>query len=251
MNSIPEAAAIPPALPRFEDGFINMQELLRALAESVVNEIMSAEADQLCDATGNSRNGYRERRLVTCVGTLTLRIPKLRVGSFFPDDVIEVMAHEPKICKYLDIPFQHISDAQLKAMKRRHTKADAYRLVERLRAAVPDIALRTTLLVGYPGETEADFAELLQFVDDVRFDRLGVFAYSEEEGTYSALHLKDDVPDEVKRRRVERIMERQKAISTTTSAAWGVPSAWWSTRGRATITSAARSTIRPRSTRNC
>ena len=89
MNSIPEAAAIPPALPRFEDGFINMQELLRALAESVVNEIMSAEADQLCDATGNSRNGYRERRLVTCVGTLTLRIPKLRVGSFFPDDVIE------------------------------------------------------------------------------------------------------------------------------------------------------------------
>ena len=131
----------------------------------------------------------------------------------FPDDVIEVMAHEPKICKYLDIPFQHISDAQLKAMKRRHTKADAYRLVEWLRAAVPDIALRTTLLVGYPGETEADFAELLQFVDDVRFDRLGVFAYSEEEGTYSALHLKDDVPDEVKRRRVERIMERQKAIS--------------------------------------
>ena len=78
---------------------------------------------------------------------------------------------------------------------------------------MPDIALRTTLLVGYPGETEADFAELLQFVDDVRFDRLGVFAYSEEEGTYSALHLKDDVPDEVKRRRVERIMERQKAIS--------------------------------------
>ena len=91
----------------------------------------------------------------------------------FPDDVIEVMAHEPKICKYLDIPFQHISDAQLKAMKRRHTKADAYRLVERLRAAVPDIALRTTLLVGYPGETEADFAELLQFVDDVRFETNG------------------------------------------------------------------------------
>lgn len=89
MNSIPEAAAIPTALPRFEDGFINMRELLRALAESVVNEIMSAEADQLCDATGNSRNGYRERRLAACVGTLTLRIPKPRVGSLFPDDVIE------------------------------------------------------------------------------------------------------------------------------------------------------------------
>ena len=131
----------------------------------------------------------------------------------FPDDVIDVMARERKICKYLDIPFQHISDAQLKAMKRRHTKADAYRLVERLRAAVPDSALRTTLLTGYPGETEADFEELLQFVHDVRFDRLGVFAYSEEEGTYSALHLTDDVPDAVKQRRVERIMELQKGIS--------------------------------------
>ena len=77
------------AIPRFEDGFASMQELLRQLAESIVNEIMSAEADQLCEATGNSRNGYRERRLVTCVGTLTLWIPKLRVGSFFPDDVLE------------------------------------------------------------------------------------------------------------------------------------------------------------------
>ena len=84
--AMPEAAL---AMPRFEDGFVNMQELLRQLAESVVNEIMSAEADQLCGATGNSKNGYRERRLVTCVGTLTLRIPKLRSGSFFPDDVLE------------------------------------------------------------------------------------------------------------------------------------------------------------------
>ena len=90
MNSIADVAApeVALAIPRFEDGFVNMQELLRQLAESVVNEIMSAEADQLCGATGNSRNGYRERRLVTCVGTLTLRIPKLRTGSFFPDDVI-------------------------------------------------------------------------------------------------------------------------------------------------------------------
>lgn len=91
MESIADVAAPEAALaiPRFEDGFVNMQELLRQLAEGVVNEIMSAEADQLCEATGNSRNGYRERRLTTCVGTLTLRIPKLRAGSFFPDDVIE------------------------------------------------------------------------------------------------------------------------------------------------------------------
>ena len=205
--------------------------LIRGRHVSVPMDALVAEAEKLAaggtreliviaqDTTYYGVDLYGRRRLADLLTELC------RIGGIewirlhyayptgFPDDVIEVMAHEPKICKYLDIPFQHISDAQLKAMKRRHTKADAYRLVERLRAAVPDIALRTTLLVGYPGETEADFAELLQFVDDVRFDRLGVFAYSEEEGTYSALHLKDDVPDEVKRRRVERIMERQKAIS--------------------------------------
>lgn len=131
----------------------------------------------------------------------------------FPDEVIEVMAREPKICKYLDIPFQHISDAQLSAMLRRHTKADAYELIRKLRTAIPDLALRTTLLVGYPGETEQDFAELEQFVRDVRFERLGVFAYSEEEGTYSAEQLQDDVPDEVKQQRVERIMALQNEIS--------------------------------------
>lgn len=133
----------------------------------------------------------------------------------FPDEVIEAMASEPKICKYLDIPFQHISEAQLSAMKRRHTQQEAYSLIDRLRKAVPDIALRTTLLVGYPGETETDFAELETFVRDVRFDRLGVFAYSEEEGTHSALHLSDDVPEAVKQERLERIMALQKEISLT------------------------------------
>ena len=98
-------------------------------------------------------------------------------------------------------------------MKRHHTKAEAYELIRRLRTRIPDIALRTTLLVGYPGETEEDFEELLQFVRDIRFERLGVFAYSEEEGTYSALELRDDVPDEVKQQRVERIMTLQREIS--------------------------------------
>ena len=133
--------------------------------------------------------------------------------SAFPDDVAEVMARESKICKYLDIPFQHISDAQLAAMQRRHTKAEAYALVERLRSKVPGLALRTTLLTGYPGETERDFAELEQFVRDVRFERLGVFAYSEEEGTYSARRLRDDVSEEVKRERAERIMAVQNEIA--------------------------------------
>ena len=131
----------------------------------------------------------------------------------FPQDVIEVMEREKKICPYLDIPFQHISDHQLTLMKRRHTKADAYALIERLRAAVPDLALRTTLLVGYPDETEEDFEELMEFVEKVRFERLGVFPYSEEEGTFSARELQDNVPEEVKRERVDRIMALQNRIS--------------------------------------
>ncbi|MFR9524013.1 MAG: 30S ribosomal protein S12 methylthiotransferase RimO [Rikenellaceae bacterium] len=131
----------------------------------------------------------------------------------FPDSVIEVMASQSKICKYLDIPFQHISDRMLTSMKRRHTKAEAYTLIEKLRAAIPDLALRTTLLVGYPGESEEDFEELMQFVRDVRFERLGVFPYSPEEGTYSADELTDDVPAEVKEERVERIMMLQNQIS--------------------------------------
>ena len=131
----------------------------------------------------------------------------------FPQDVIEVMAREKKICPYLDIPFQHISDHQLTLMKRRHTKADAYALIERLRAAVPDLALRTTLLVGYPDETEEDFEELMEFVEEGRFERLGVFPYSEEEGTFSARELQDNVPEEVKQERVDRIMALQNRIS--------------------------------------
>ena len=131
----------------------------------------------------------------------------------FPEEVIEVMAREPKICKYLDIPFQHISDNQLSAMKRRHTKADAYALIERLRNKMPDMALRTTLLVGYPGETDEDFEELKEFVRTVRFERLGVFPYSEEEGTYSAEKLSDNVPEQVKGRRMEEIMQIQSDIS--------------------------------------
>ena len=131
----------------------------------------------------------------------------------FPEEVIDVMAREPKICKYLDIPFQHISAAQLAAMHRRPTKAEAYELIRKLRTAIPDLALRTTLLAGYPGETEDDFAELEQFVRDVRFERLGVFAYSEEEGTYSAERLKDDVPEAVKQKRVVGIMAVHNGIA--------------------------------------
>ena len=131
----------------------------------------------------------------------------------FPQDVIEVMAREPKICKYLDIPLQHLADNQLALMHRRHTKTEALELIERLRKAIPDIAIRTTMLVGYPNESAADFEELSEEVKRLRFDRLGVFPYSEEEGTFSATQLSDNVPQRVKEYRAEHLMTIQTAIS--------------------------------------
>ena len=191
-----------------------------SLASKGVREIMVIAQD----TTYYGLDLYGERRLAELLERLC-RIEKIEwirlhyaYPTEFPDDVIEVMARQKKICRYLDIPFQHISDNQLTLMKRRHTKADAYRLVEKLRNAIPDIALRTTLLVGYPGETEVDFEELQQFVRDCRFDRLGVFAYSEEEGTYSATRLTDDVAEDVKQSRVDRIMRLQERISLENNA---------------------------------
>ena len=191
-----------------------------ALVEKGVREIMVIAQDK----TYYGVDIYGERKIAELLERLC-RIEKLEwirlhyaYPTDFPDQLIEVMAREPKICRYLDIPFQHISDNQLSAMKRRHTKAEAVELVNKLRKAIPDIALRTTLLVGYPGETEADFAELMEFVKTTKFDRLGVFPYSEEEGTYSATRLKDDVADEVKQERVDRIMRLQERVSLENNA---------------------------------
>ena len=130
----------------------------------------------------------------------------------FPEDVLEVMASEPKVCKYLDIPLQHISDRILKSMKRSSTKEQINAILDKIREKVPGVALRTTLIVGYPGETPEEFEELKAWVREQRFDRMGCFAYSEEEGT-SAAQLEDDVPDEEKQRRVEELMEVQREIS--------------------------------------
>lgn len=131
----------------------------------------------------------------------------------FPEDVIDVISNESKICKYLDIPFQHISNSQLRSMRRGINKEQTYALIEKLRQNIPGIALRTTLLTGYPDESESDFEELMQFVRDIRFERLGVFPYSEEENTYSALKLVDNIPPEVKQQRADAIMELQNKIS--------------------------------------
>lgn len=197
---------------------VPMEQILkeaRTLAERGVKELMVIAQDTTyygIDLYGRRRLGELLTELCRIEGIEWIRL-HYAYPAAFPDDVIEVMAREPKICKYLDIPFQHISDNMLTAMKRRHTKAEAMELIRRLREQVPDIALRTTLMVGYPGETEADVDELEAFVREVRFERLGVFTYSEEEGTYSAKHLKDDIPEEEKQRRADRIMLAQADIA--------------------------------------
>ena len=197
---------------------VPMEQILdeaRKLAERGVKEIMVIAQDTTyygIDLYGRRRLADLLTELCRIEGIEWIRL-HYAYPAAFPEDVIEVMAREPKICKYLDIPFQHISDNMLSAMKRRHSKAEAMELIKRLRTQIPDIALRTTLLVGYPGETAEDMAELEAFVREVRFERLGVFPYSEEEGTYSAENLKDDVPEEEKQRRADRIMLIQEQIA--------------------------------------
>lgn len=131
----------------------------------------------------------------------------------FPRELMRVMRENKNVCNYLDIALQHINDGVLDYMRRHVTKAETYQLIEDLRKEVPGIHIRTTLMVGHPGETEEAFEELKQFVRDARFDRMGAFAYSEEEGTYSAEHFEDTVPHEVKQKRLDEIMAIQQEIS--------------------------------------
>ena len=133
--------------------------------------------------------------------------------AHFPEDLFRVMRENDNVCKYMDIALQHISDNMLEKMRRHVTKAETYALIERFRKEVPGIHLRTTLMVGHPGETEQDFEELKEFVRKVRFDRMGAFAYSEEEGTWSAEHYADDIPPEVKQQRLDELMGIQQVIS--------------------------------------
>ena len=138
--------------------------------------------------------------------------------AHFPWDLLRVMREKKNVCKYLDIALQHISDNMLSRMCRHVTKAETYELVEHLRQEVPGIHIRTTLMVGFPGETEEDFEELKTFVKWARFERMGAFAYSEEEGTYSEQHYEDDIPEEVKQRRLDQLMRIQQHISAELEA---------------------------------
>lgn len=139
--------------------------------------------------------------------------------AHFPTDLFRVMRERSNVCKYMDIALQHISDNMLQKMRRHVTKEQTYQLIENFRKEVPGIHLRTTLMVGHPGETEADFEELKEFVRKVRFDRMGAFAYSEEEGTFAANNYEDNISQEVKQARLDELMAIQQEISSELSAA--------------------------------
>lgn len=169
---------------------------------------------------------YRKNRLAELVSRLAdvpgIEWIKLHYAypTDFPVEVLDVMRERPNVCKYLDIALQHCSDHMLKLMRRGVTKQQTIELLRLIREKVPGIALRTTLMVGHPGETEEDFNELLDFVREMQFERLGVFPYSHEEDTYCDKHYRDDVPEETKIRRAETLMECQRGISTRLNEAW-------------------------------
>ena len=138
--------------------------------------------------------------------------------AHFPWDLLRVMREKKNVCNYLDIALQHISDHMLSLMQRHVTKEETYELIRKMREEVPGIHIRTTLMVGFPGETDEDFEELKAFVKWARFERMGAFAYSEEEGTYSEMHYEDDVPEEVKQQRLDKLMRIQQHISAELEA---------------------------------
>ena len=170
------------------------------------------------DSTYYGLDIYKDRKLAELMTELSKvdGIEWLRLHyafpSGFPEDVLEVIANNPKVCKYIDIPLQHISDPLLKSMKRGTTREKTYELLKTFRSQVPGIAIRTTLITGYPGETTEDHEQMKQFIKDIQFDRLGVFTYSHEENT-TAFKLNDNVPMELKQERASELMEIQQGIS--------------------------------------
>lgn len=138
--------------------------------------------------------------------------------THFPYELLGVMREKSNVCKYLDIALQHISDNMLSAMRRHITKAETYDLIKRIRREVPGVHIRTTLMVGFPGESDEDFNELMEFTKWARFERMGAFAYSEEEGTYSAVNYEDGISQEVKQERLDRLMALQQEISSEIAA---------------------------------
>ena len=204
--------------------------LMRGAHKSKPIEELTVEAEKLAakgvkeliliaqDLTYYGLDLYKKRNLAELLSELVKveGIEWIRLHYAFPTgfpmDVLQLMNQEPKICNYIDIPLQHISDPILKSMRRGTTQAKTTKLLQDFRAIVPDMAIRTTLIVGYPGETEEDFQTLKQWVREMRFERLGCFTYSHEENTH-AYNLEDNVPEEVKQQRAAEIMEIQSQIS--------------------------------------
>ena len=189
-------------------------EEARQLAEAGCKELILIAQD----VTNYGRDLYGEPRLAELVRKVC-RVDGIRwvrlmycYEDRITDELIEVMATEPKVCHYIDIPIQHASDGVLKAMRRRSTEESIKDTINRLKAAIPDIHIRTTLIVGFPGETEKDFDKLLDFVEEMRFARLGVFAYSQEENT-EAGEMENQIEEDIKQERLDAVMRRQLDIS--------------------------------------
>lgn len=190
-------------------------EEVRWLVSQGVKEIQLIE--QELTYYGVDLNGQRQiaqlvQRMAEIEGVRWIRL-HYAYPNQFPMELLDVIRERPNVCNYLDIALQHISDAVLQRMHRNVTKQETIDLIRQIRSKVPGIHLRTTLMVGFPGETEEEFEELMDFVRWARFERMGAFAYSEEEGTYSAEHYTDDVPDDVKERRLSQLMALQQEIS--------------------------------------
>lgn len=187
----------------------------RALVAGGVKELILIAQDTTfygLDLYGKRTLAHLMQKLSEIEGLEWIRI-HYSYPDNFPEDVLDVMATNPKICKYIDIPLQHSEDAVLKAMRRSVNGAQTRALVDKFREKVPGVVLRTTLMVGHPGETDEEFEELLRFVRQYRFERLGAFQYSEEEGTWGAENLQDTVPQQVKQDRYDELMEIQSLIS--------------------------------------
>ena len=206
-------------IPKIRGGFRSkpMEDVVeeaRQLAEAGCKELILIAQD----VTNYGRDLYGEPRLAELVRKVC-RVDGIRwvrlmycYEDRITDELIEVMATEPKVCHYIDIPIQHASDGVLKAMRRRSTEESIKDTIKRLKAAIPDIHIRTTLIVGFPGETEKDFDKLLDFVEEMRFARLGVFAYSQEENT-EAGEMENQIEEDIKQERLDAVMRRQLDIS--------------------------------------
>lgn len=201
----------------------HMEDILQEveeLANEGVKEFQVIEQELTyygVDLYGRSRIAELVSRMADIKGVEWIRL-HYAYPNQFPMDLLDVIREKENVCKYLDIALQHVSDHILTRMHRHVSKAETLQLIRTIRERVPGINIRTTLMVGFPGETEADFNELLDFVREQRFERMGAFAYSEEEGTYSAMHYKDDVPQEVKQKRLDTLMAVQEEISNEIEA---------------------------------